>query len=70
VSAVPSKDVQKWPKYVKAKLLLTPVEQIELDGLQLFIYVREINSFVVYIYKKCKTSVGPDFILQIMPYLT
>jgi hypothetical protein len=70
VSAVPYKDDQKWQKHVKAELLLMPIELFALDGLLLLIYVRGNNISVVYIYNKGKTSVGPDFILQIMPHFT
>jgi hypothetical protein len=36
---MPSKGDQKWPKHVKTKRLLMPIEQIALDGLLLLIYV-------------------------------
>jgi hypothetical protein len=69
-SVVPPNDDQKWPKRVKAKLSLLPIKQITLDGFLLPIYVRGNNVSLVCTYKKCKTSVVPDFVLQIMPYLS
>jgi hypothetical protein len=32
---MPSFDDQQWPKHIKAKLLLTPIKLLILDGLQL-----------------------------------
>jgi hypothetical protein len=57
VLAMPSDDGQKWPKHVKAEIVLAPIKLIALDGLLLLIYASILRRVTVLgvPYRECMT---------------